>query len=185
MEDTTQQTPISSESTDLPEIDFSPYRLTPKFESWRQLYLDKNNKETFGNATQSALKAYNLDPNTQYGAARVIGHENLTKLNNLRLTVREYLEENGFTLPVLINHAIQMMVNPKVITPLWWREIMKLAGYIIEKPTVAVQNNLNVNNKTEQVSPEELKQLNQDFADFIRAKAKSVPALNPDTISRI
>ena len=184
MEDTAQQTPTSFDSANLPEIDFSPYRLTPKFESWRQLYLDKNNKETFGNATQSALKAYNLDPNIQYGTARVIGHENLTKLNNLRLTVREYLEENGFTLPVFINHALQKMTDPKVISIQWWLALMKLAGYIDEKPSIAVQNNVQVNNKIEQVqiSPEEEKQLNQDFADFISAKARSAPAMNPDKL---
>jgi hypothetical protein len=170
---------------ELQEIDLSSYRLTPKFEAWRRMYMDSSNKETFGNATRSALKAYNLDSQTQYGSAGVIGHENLKRLNNLRMIVREYLEENGFTLPVLINHALQKMADPRVLNPHWWKEIMKLAGYIDEKPTVAIQNNLQINDKaqTQQISPEEQKQLSQDFAEYLNAKYRGKPAMNPDATS--
>lgn len=170
----------------LPELDVSQYRLTPKFEKWRQLYLDESSKETFGNATQSALRAYNLDPATQTGSAAVIGHENLRKLNNLRTIVGQYLEEHGFTLPVFINHALQKMAASS--SDRWWRNLLLLAGYIDPKQTI-INNSASAgasaaaqatNNEFIQIAPEEEKKLSRDFADFLDGKYRGKPAMNPD-----
>lgn len=174
----------------LPELDISRYNLTPKFERWKELYLDQKNKETFGNATECALQAYMLDRQTQYGSARVVGHENLTKLNNLRLIVRSYLEDSGFTLPVLVNHALQMMADPKVKTSHWWKEILSLAGYIDPKAAISIKNTASAGAQAAatsesdvnftQISKEEERELSREFADFVDQKYRGKPAMNPD-----
>lgn len=179
---------------ELPDIDLSDYRLTPKFVEWQRLYLDRTNKDLFGNATQCAIVAYNLDPQTQYGTAKLIGHKNITKYNQLALTVREYLDETGFTLPVLIAHALEKMGNPKVNTTHWWKEVMLLAGYQDPKGAqVSIKNSANAaaaakseggENLKEhdfiQISPDEERQMSREFADFVNAKYVGKPAMNPD-----
>lgn len=70
------------------------YRDTPKFKAWRDYFLDKSNKQTFGNATQSAILAYNLNPKDQYWSAASIGKDNLQKLQTVGV---EYLEKVGIT----------------------------------------------------------------------------------------
>ena len=48
-----------------------------KFGLWCYHFLNKNNKKTYLNATQSALKAYDT---TSYFNAGAIGHQNYKKL---------------------------------------------------------------------------------------------------------
>lgn len=60
---------------------------TKKFELWCNLFLNKSS-QTYGNATQSAIKAYRLKKK-QYHSAGVIGHENLKKLKNFGLRFEE------------------------------------------------------------------------------------------------
>lgn len=63
-------------------------------------------KKTFGNATQSAIVAYNLHPEKQYGTARTIGYENMTKLH---LEVDDMLNKIGITdLQLFIDLAKQL-----------------------------------------------------------------------------
>ncbi len=165
----------------LPEIDFKQYRITPKFEEWRRLYLDRTNKATFGNATRSALQAYNLDEATQYNVAHAIGHDNLQKHTNLAVIVKDYLTDNGFTLPVFIDHALRMMADPKVKTTHWWKELLSIAGYLQEKEKTSVtvqQNNANITNIT-QLSPQEAEEFTRDFTAFIESKNHTVAAPNP------
>lgn len=172
------------------EVESVSLRLTPKFDRWQQLYLEKNNKVTFGNATQSALIAYNLDPQTQYASASQIGYENLRKLENLRSTVHQYLEQNGFTLPVLINHALEKLADPRVTNDRWWKNILVLAGYIEPKQSTTINNanNAIANSAASsdaaaqamQIDPQEQHQLSQDFEEFIDNKYKGKPAMNPD-----
>ena len=44
------------------------YIITKKFEDWCNAFLNRAS-HTYGNATQSAIEAYGLDPKTQYGTA--------------------------------------------------------------------------------------------------------------------
>lgn len=67
--------------------------LTPKQKKWLQCYCDYGS-ETFGNATKSALVAYNLDVESQYASARQIGWENLTKLD---IQMIELMDNMGLT----------------------------------------------------------------------------------------
>ena len=102
------------------------------------------------------------------------------------MTVREYLEENGFTLPVFLNHALQKMADPKIKTTHWWRELMMAAGYIDPKATTVINNavsaNASITNQNIQLTPEQEKEIKNEFSDFINAKYAGKPAMNPDII---
>lgn len=67
-------------------------RITKKFELWCNLFLDKKS-ETYGNATQSAIKAYKLKPK-QYFTAGQIGSRNIKKVENLGL---RFSEDSGIS----------------------------------------------------------------------------------------
>jgi hypothetical protein len=58
------------------------YRESKKFNDWVGLYTDKRNLDTYGNATQSALRAYET---TDYSTAGVTGHKNIKKYKMLAL----------------------------------------------------------------------------------------------------
>lgn len=74
-------------------------KLTLKQRAWIRAYSTMGT-DTFGNATQSAIKAYNLDPEKQYEAAANIGWENLRKLD---LEITELMDEMGLTDTYLMN----------------------------------------------------------------------------------
>jgi hypothetical protein len=172
------------DTSNLPEFDLKNYRLTPKYQRWSQLYLDQTNAETFGNALKSALIAYNLDPVTQYATAGQIGYENLKKLEDIRSITRRYLDDNGFTLPVLLNHALTKMADPTVKTDRWWTNLMKVTGYMDERPQVNVQNNTQINHNTVQVTKEEAEQFNKDFEEFLEKKYSTPSAPTPNPASQ-
>lgn len=66
------------------------YILTKKFEDWVMYFTTKGysievngqKRNTYGNRTTSAIKAYDLDPVKQYNSACVIGSENFRKLKD-------------------------------------------------------------------------------------------------------
>ncbi len=68
----------------------SCYKPTFKFGLWYRYFSDKTNKNCYGNATKSALKAYNTK---NYFSAGVIGHENLKKLKIMKLS---WLDMEGY-----------------------------------------------------------------------------------------
>lgn len=78
------------------------YYLTPKYSKWEEFFLDKSNKETFGNATKSACAAYDLDPTDPkaYSVAGVIGSKNIKKVKNLR---QKYWIARGWTTGKLLD----------------------------------------------------------------------------------
>ena len=112
-----------------------------KFNDWVEYFLDKKNKETYGNLTQSAIRAYMLDPKEQYDSASTIGSENYRKLRHL---ASMYAETKGLGFGKMLDIATQKMLVSK--TPEWWDRLMKLFGYadFMEKGTVVAQQ-FNVN----------------------------------------
>lgn len=94
------------------------YYLTPKYMEWERLFLDKRNKETFGNATRSACAAYNLDPEDDkaYNVAQQIGFKNVRKVNNL---ASRFWDKNGLTHQKLLESYIMMMAERKDINMLY------------------------------------------------------------------
>ena len=66
---------------------------TKKFNDWLVFYTDKNNTQTYGNATQSAIKAYGYNKK-QYGLASAVGSKNIKKYKVIALAE---LEKNDIT----------------------------------------------------------------------------------------
>jgi len=78
---------------------------SPKFQLWCKYFFDKAGRTTYGNAAQSALKAYNT---TNYHSASQIGYENLRKLDFLKPTIAE---SEGFGIAEFIKVAIAKALN--------------------------------------------------------------------------
>lgn len=121
-------------------------KLTLKFQKWCEHFFDRNDKETYGNATKSALRVYNTE---SYNTASVIGHENLRKLKNLRLQIAD---AEGFGLGDMMRIGFQ-----KVLTGDFddWDRMMVRLGYHEPDPKIVVnntQNNFNFNNVQELIA---------------------------------
>jgi hypothetical protein len=158
------QEEISEEVKELEKI--PEYRITPKYNDWLKYYTDKNEKETYGNATKSAIKAYNLDPVRQYVVARRIGSDNITKHHSL---AREFLEEEGYSLQYMMAFGLKKMHQAE--TPGWWKAIMEYSQFVdtkgSEAKTVNIQNNVQ-NNVT--VTTEEADDFNKQFTKFLESQ---------------
>lgn len=110
--------------------------LTEKFNEWHELYFDKSNKKTYLNATQSAIKAY---PNATYGSARVIGSENLTKLNNYRQAIADEL---GYTITDMMKIGIAKMIQGNFGD---WERMMQILGHVEDPKHPGTNNNFQFN----------------------------------------
>ncbi len=107
------------------------YTLTPKYKLWESYYLDSK-LDTFGNATLSAIKAYNLDPETQYYTAGRMGHDNTKKHKDL---AKRFYEKSGKSHKDVYNILWNMMLAKKdVDLVFYFGELLgaNLPGY---KPT--------------------------------------------------
>lgn len=111
-----------------------------KFQSWCIYFFDKHNKDTYGNATRSALKAYDT---TNYNSASQIGYENLRRLEFLKPAIAE---SEGFGFAEFIKIAIAKALKGSYMD--WEKLGMQLGYFESDKrlPTVAIQNNFNTSN---------------------------------------
>lgn len=151
----------------------------PKLNKWVVLFLDASNKETWGNRTASALIAYNLsreDPK-QYAVAMSIGFQNFRKLKNI---ASEFIEKQGWT----AGKQLELLTAKAVDTnnAKYMQMLLEITGVYDPKATVQIQNNTQINNTAVQISSEEEQQLNKEFAEFIEAKYRGKPAMNPDGV---
>lgn len=122
------------------EQSISPnYFETPKFNEWARLFMDASNRETYGNAGKSALKAYNT---SNMNSAYVIGAENLKKLKSMASI---YAENKGYGFGKMIDIAIKKMEKSNDVR--WWERLMKLFGYIEEFPHTVIPIQINNQNK--------------------------------------
>lgn len=119
------------------------YQGTAKFNLWIKYFTDKTNKETWCNATKSALKTYNTK---NYFSAGVIGHENLKKLKNLS-AIRADLEGFGIgeQIKIAITKAQQGTYDD-------WHKLLTQIGTFTDKPNVLTHNNFNFNSLGEEIS---------------------------------
>jgi hypothetical protein len=90
------------------KVDEKKYLITPKYKRWEKAFLDEKNPKTFGNQTQSAIVAYNLDPVRQYGTANRIGHENVVKHKDI---MAKYFQKRGMTYGKILDVYMQKMVK--------------------------------------------------------------------------
>ena len=111
--------------------------LSRKFEMWCYHFLNKNNKETYLNATKSALKAYNT---TSYFNAGRIGYDNSKKLQNLKLT---WMDMEGFGFGDRMKIGLSKAMSGDYSD---WDKFMTRVGEFEEKPTTLVQNNYDFSN---------------------------------------
>lgn len=167
MEPQTITVPVKTQTSTIlkSEEEDKQYRITKQFEDWCYYFTDKKNKDTYGNKTQSAIKAYNLDPDKQYSSAGVIGYENYKKLKGI---ASQFIEDKGFTLPKMLDIALAKMM--KTDNKAWYDEVMILAGN--KEPAgaqVLVQNNTQINNID--LNAVEAKDFNKKFQKFLEAES--------------
>lgn len=119
------------------------YVETVKYRRWLTFFFDDKNKETFGNAAQAALKAYNLDPVTQYQVACNLGSRNKKKAE---IMCQDFLSKMGYSFAQLLEIGIK---NVKKGDYNDWRQFMQDMGILDFKepipdkqkgPTVNVNN---------------------------------------------
>lgn len=103
--------------------------------------MDIRNTNTFGNATQSAIIAYKLDPVKQYFSAGTIGKENYKKLQNMNSTLMDKL---GYSFGELMKIGMTKMVNGSYDD---WEKFMKRLGYFEDdkNPQPGTYTQVNVN----------------------------------------
>lgn len=178
------QPSLSKEEKEIDEIIKKSDRF-PKLTRWTQLFFDKQNKfelKTWGNATQSAIYAYSLDPNDpkQYATASSIGHQNFRKL---QFHASIYYEQQGLTTGKILDLLAAKAVDTN--NAVYLKILLEITGIYSPKPSVAIQNNTQINNQQPvQVSPEEQKRIANEFEEFLDWKygspwAKKVPVSPP------
>lgn len=166
---------VPEEEQELQRI-LSRYDSFPKLSKWITCFLDAGNKETWGNRTASALVAYDLDRTNpgQYNSARSIGYQNFTKLHNV---AAEYIEQSGMTAGKQLELLTAKAVSSN--NARYMQMLMEITELYTSKASVAINNNTQINTNV-QISKDEENELNREFSDFIKHKARSVPAMNPD-----
>lgn len=165
---------ILHKPNEIVEIDGKHYRITKKFNRWVELYNDPES-ETFGNATQSAIKAYKLDPKKQYDSATAIGRDNTRKHQDI---VQDYAKRRGFGFHQFLNLLMKNAADPLGDKHLEWFKLYgKVTGYIPDKPgaVINVQNNTQNNITAQEVSKEEQNDWEADFEAFLMEQGKIPP----------
>lgn len=110
--------------------------LGEKFKKWTELYLDKSNKSTYLNATESAMQVYDCK---NRHSANVIGGQNLVKLGNVRQMIADEL---GYTLPEMMKIGLAMMIKGGFSD---WERMMQLLGHIDDPKHPGPNNNFQFN----------------------------------------
>lgn len=177
---------ISEEEEELQDV-FKHYARYPKLMRWIQLFLDPTQKETYGNRTAAALLAYNYDRKdpVQYNSAMCIGYQNYRKIQTL---AAELLQQKGWTVEKQMELLSAKAVNST--NARYVQMLMEITGVYNPKAPIQVQANTQINNNPAnpsiptgplQIDPEEQKRLSADFEEFLDAKYRGKPAMNPDT----
>jgi len=108
-----------------------------KFELWCYHFFNKNNKETYLNATKSALKSYDT---TKYFNAGAIGYQNYKKLQNLKLI---WLDMEGFGFGDRMKIGLSKAMSGDYSD---WDKFMVRVGEFEGKPAALIQNNYDFSN---------------------------------------
>lgn len=150
----------------------------PKLSMWFDLYFDASNKQTFNNRTESAIIAYQLDPNDPHDrkTAHELGSQNSRKL---KLWAIRYYEQTGWNkekvLDLIANKAV-LSNNAKYTLML-----AELTDTYEEKPKVTINSQTNINNIV-QVTPEEEAHLDKEFTDFMTSRAQQQTIINAQPV---
>lgn len=147
----------------------------PKLRQWLFLFLDKSNKNTYGNKTRSALIAYGLDEKKQYYSAARIGFENYQKL---KIVASAYYDADGMTtakvLDLIAVHAVAG--KPKAL------EMLATITGVYDPKAAQITINNTQNNQTTittvKADDPRIAQVNKDFQEFIEAKYAKKPKID-------
>lgn len=108
------------------------YRETQKFNLWAKYFMDKSNKDTHLNGTQSAIKAYGYTSPSQYHLASITGSKNMRKYEFLAISVLDMI---GFSFGELLKIGVKKVLDGSYKD---WESFMQKIGSFEEKPQ---QNN--------------------------------------------
>lgn len=111
-------------------------RETRKFNLWVKYFTDPNEKDTYGNATKSAVRAYGYTSPDKYHLASVTGSKNMRKYEFLASTI---CDQEGFTFKELMKIGIKKMLDGDFNN---WERFMIRLGYFSEHPN----NQINIQN---------------------------------------
>lgn len=106
------------------------YVETMRFTIWLRKFTNPKSP-SFGNATQSAIEAYNYDSVDQYKLATVTGVRNRKKADEMGLVVG-LLDRMGFGLADLLKIGMKKVLEGNYQD---WERMMKLIGYFDNKNT--------------------------------------------------
>lgn len=104
-----------------------------KFNYWVKYFTDSSNKDTYGNATKSAMKAYKTD---NYSMAGVIGHNNIKKYKSLSL---QFMDTEGYGFAELMKLGFEKVKQGSYKD--WDNFMVRLGHFEPEKNITAIQNN--------------------------------------------
>jgi hypothetical protein len=123
---------LSTEEKEIKEI-IDRYEKYPKLSKWIQLFLSKDNKETFGNRTESAMRSYNCKDRV---SAAEIGAQNFRKLKGL---ASAYAEIKGFGVGKMIDIGLAKTLQSE--DPRWYEIMGSMLDFYYPKAQVQIQNN--------------------------------------------
>lgn len=152
---------ISAEEKELAEVK-TQYKLTPKFTAWIKCFTDPKEKATYGNKTQSAIKAYSLDPVKDYAVAGSMGYQNFKKLQSVASI---FAEQKGYTFDKMMDAAWLKFLKSE--DPAWFDRLADWFGVRDLKPTTLIdaRSQTNIIN----VPEGEKKTFNDQFRDFVKS----------------
>lgn len=152
---------VSAEEKELAEVK-TQYKLTPKFTAWIKCFTDPKEKATYGNKTQSAIKAYSLDPVKDYAVAGSMGYQNFKKLQSVASI---FAEQKGYTFDKMMDAAWLKFLKSE--DPAWFDRLADWFGVRDLKPTTVIdaRSQTNIIN----VPEGEKKTFNDQFRDFIKS----------------
>lgn len=114
-----------------------------KFKAWCQFFYDESNKDTYLNATKSALKAYRTQ---SYGSAAAMGCENYKKLKNLNPMIADI---HGYGVGERIKIALAKAMQGNYSD---WDKLLVRLGDFEDKPASLTQNNFHFDNLAEEIA---------------------------------
>lgn len=138
-----------------------PFDKYPKLKKWVQLFTDQDNRETYGNRTESAMQAYNCKDRI---VAASIGYQNFRKLQGLASI---FVENKGITIEKIITVLATRAITSE--NPKWFEMFTEMMGIRDPKGASVVINNVQQNNTMiTDISDEEKKSFNEQFREWVK-----------------
>lgn len=135
-----------------------PFERYPKLNEWVRLFTDKNNKDTYGNRTESAMRAYDCKDRA---SASAIGVQNFRKLRHLASV---FVEDRGITIEKLLTVAATRAITSD--NPEWFKLLASITDIHDPKaPSITVNNN--TQNNQFNINGDEAENFSKKFKDFL------------------